>query len=84
MTLGAPLFVVLLNRVSYIHSKKLPSLRSVVTISRENSSTGTSRMNKRQLKLNKDKNKIMVVGNPLQIRKIDLPSNLKMDQPDIN
>ena len=41
-------------------------------------------MFKRKLKLNKDKTNIMVVGNPLQLRNIDLPSNLKLDQTDIN
>ena len=41
-------------------------------------------MFKIKLKLNKDKNNIMVVDNPLQLRNIDLPSNLKMDQTDIN
>ena len=35
-------------------------------------------------KLNKDKTKIMVAGNPFQIRNIDLPSSLKLYQPDIN
>ena len=34
--------------------------------------------------MNKDKTYIMVVGYPLQMRNIDLPSNLKLDQTDIN
>ena len=37
----------------------------------------------RKLKLNKDKAKIMVVGNPIQLRNIDLPSNLKLGQTDV-
>ena len=41
-------------------------------------------MFKRKLKLNKDKTNIMVVGNPLQLRNIDFPSILKLDQTDIN
>ena len=36
------------------------------------------------MNLNKDKTNIMVVGNPLQKRNIDLPSSLKLDQTDIN
>ena len=38
----------------------------------------------RELKLNKDKTNKNAVGNPLQLRNIDLPSNLKLDQTDIN
>ena len=41
-------------------------------------------MFKRKLKLNKDKTNIMVIGNPLQLRNIDFPSILKLDQTDIN
>ena len=41
-------------------------------------------MFKRKLKLNKEKNNIIVVGNPLQKRNIDLPLNLKLDRTDIN
>ena len=33
---------------------------------------------------NKDKTNIMVVGNPLKLKNIDLPSSLKLDQIDIN
>ena len=36
----------------------------------------------RKPKLNKDKPNILVVGNPLQMRNINLPSNLKLDQTD--
>ena len=36
-----------------------------------------------KLNLNKDKTNIMVVGNPLQLRNIEFPSNLKLDQIDI-
>ena len=39
-------------------------------------------MFRRELKLNKDKTNIMVVGNPFQMRNIDLPSNLRLDQTD--
>ena len=41
-------------------------------------------MFKRKLKLNKDKTNIMFVGNPLKMRNIDLPSNLKLNHTDIN
>ena len=41
-------------------------------------------MFERKLKLNKDKTNIIVFGNLLQMRNIDLPSNLKPDQTDIN
>ena len=41
-------------------------------------------MFKRKLELNKDKTNIMGVGNRLQMRNIDLPSNLKLHQTDIN
>ena len=41
-------------------------------------------MFKRKPKLNMDKTNIMVVGNPLEIRNIDLTSNLKLDQADVN
>ena len=41
-------------------------------------------MFKGKLNLNKDKTIIMVVGNPLQLRNIDLLSNLKLDQTDAN
>ena len=41
-------------------------------------------MFKIKLKLNKDETNIMVVSYPLQTRNIDLPSNLKLDQTDIN
>ena len=41
-------------------------------------------MFKIKLNLNKDKTNLMVVGNPLQLWNIDLPSNLKLDQTDIN
>ena len=41
-------------------------------------------MFKRKLKLNKDKTNIMVVGSSLQLRSIDLPPNLKLNQTDIN
>ena len=41
-------------------------------------------MFKRKLKLNKDKTSILIVSNPLKMRNIDLPSNLKLDQTDIN
>ena len=39
-------------------------------------------MFKRKLKLNKDNTNIIVVGNPLQMRNIDLPTNLQLDQTD--
>ena len=41
-------------------------------------------MFKKKLKLNKDKTNMMVAGNLLQMRSIDLPSNIKLDQTDIN
>ena len=41
-------------------------------------------MFKIKLKLNKDQTKIIVVGNPLKMRNIDVPSNLKLYQTDIN
>ena len=41
-------------------------------------------MFKRKLKLNKHKTNIKVVGNPLQLRNIDPPLNLKLDQTDLN
>ena len=41
-------------------------------------------MFKTKLKLNKDKTKIMVDVKPIQLRNIDLLSNLKLDQTDIN
>ena len=40
-------------------------------------------MFKRKLNLNKNKTNIMVVGNPLQTRNIDLLSNSKLDHTDI-
>ena len=41
-------------------------------------------MFERKLNLNKDKTNIMAVANPLQLKNIDLPSNLKQDKTDIN
>ena len=41
-------------------------------------------MFERKLKLNKVKTNIIVVVYPLQMRNINLPSNLKLDQSDIN
>ena len=41
-------------------------------------------MFKRELKLNKDTTNIILYGNPLQIRNINLHSNLKLGQLDIN
>ena len=41
-------------------------------------------MFKRKLMLNTDKTKIIVVDNPLQLRNIDLPPNIKLDHTDIN
>ena len=41
-------------------------------------------MIKRKLKFNKDKTNIMVAGNPFRMRNIDLSSNSKLDQTDIN
>ena len=41
-------------------------------------------MFKRKQNLNKDKTYIMEVGYPLQMRTIDLHSNLKLDQTGIN
>ena len=37
-----------------------------------------------KIKMKKDKKNIMVIGNPLQIRSIDLPSNFKVHHCDIN
>ena len=41
-------------------------------------------MLKRKLKLEKDKTNVIVVGKPLQMKNIDLPSNLKLILTDIN
>ena len=41
-------------------------------------------MFKRKLKLNKDKTNTIIVGNPLQMKNIDLPLNLKLNQTDTN
>ena len=41
-------------------------------------------MFKRKLKLNNVKTNIMVVGNPVQMRNIDFPCTLKLDQTDTN
>ena len=41
-------------------------------------------MFKRKLKMNKDKTNTMVLGNPLQMRNINLSSNQNLDQTDIN
>ena len=41
-------------------------------------------MIKRKLKFNKDKTSIMVVGNLLQMRNLDLPSNSKLYQTGIS
>ena len=45
---------------------------------------GQTWMFKRKLKLNKDKTNIMVVGDTLRLRNIDLSPILKLDQTDIN
>lgn len=37
-----------------------------------------------KINLNQDKPNIMVIGNPPQVRKLNVPTNLKLDDSDTN